>query len=115
MTYTVIFLIQLEWFDSRIVFRNLKPTDYENKLDILEIEKIWSPKLYIRHSINTYVEALRKSQDGSGSVRIRRNGSPKENELAEVDEDYLYPGNENPIIMVNYFTLKLGCKFDLEW
>ena len=115
MTYTVIFLIQLEWFDSRIVFRNLKPTDYENKLDILEIEKIWSPKLYIRHSINTYVEALRKSQDGSGSVRIHRNGSPKENELAEVDEDYLYPGNENPIIMINYFTIKLGCKFDLKW
>ena len=46
---------------------------------------------------------------------VHRNGSPKENKLLEIDEDYLYPGNENPIIMVNYFTTKLGCKFDLKW
>ena len=47
MSYTVNFKIQLKWFDSRITFRNLKPTDYENKLDISEIEKIWTSKLYI--------------------------------------------------------------------
>ena len=74
MTYTVTFKIQLKWFDSRIIFRNLKSTD------ILEIEKIWTPKLYIEHSNNIYMEAGQKSQEGVGTVRIHRNGSPKENE-----------------------------------
>ena len=110
MSYTVNFQIQLKWYDSRINFRNLKPTDYENKLDILEIEKIWTPKLFIYHSFQVYVEAGQKSL-----VMIHRNGSPKENELSEIDEDYLYSGNENPISMINYFTMKLGCKFDLKW
>ena len=39
----------------------------------------------------------------------------KENDLMEIDEDYLYPGNENLIIMSNYFIIKLGCTFDLKW
>ena len=115
MSYTVHFRIQLKWFDSRITFRNLKAIDYRNKLDILEIDKIWSPKLYIMSSTNIYVKAGQNSQEVDGYVEIHRNGSPKENELIEIDEDYLYPGNENPIIMVNYITLKLGCKFDLKW
>ena len=111
MSYTIDFRIKLKWFDSRIVFRNLKPIDYENKLDNKEIEKIWTPKLYIRHSINAiaYIEA------GHVIVKIQRNGSPKENELWEIDEDYLYPGYKNPFIMRNYLTIKLGCEFDLKW
>ena len=110
MSYTVNFLIELKWYDSRINFKNLKPTDHENKLEVLEIEKIWTPKLFILHSLQVYVEAGQKSL-----VMIHRNGSPKENELMEINEDYLYPGNENPISMINYFTMKLGCKFDLKW
>ena len=84
-------------------------------MDISEIKKIWTPTLYIKDSNIVYVEAGQKIQEGIGSVRIHRNGSPKENELSEIDEDYLYPGHENSIIMVNFFIIKLGCKFDLKW
>ena len=61
------------------------------------------------------MEAVSKGQDHSVTVMIHRDGSPIANNLLEVDEDYLYPGNENPIIMINYFEIKLGCKLDLEW
>ena len=105
----------MKWFDSRIIFRNLKPTDFENKLDISEIEKIWTPKLYISRSNNIFIEAGQKSQESSGTVTIHRSGSSKENALSDVDEDFLYPGNENPIIMGNFFKIKLECKFDLKW
>ena len=117
LSYTVIFRMTLVWFDSRITFYNLKPGTFENNLEILDIEKIWSPKLYIGNSIKTYtyVEAGQKSQKNTGFVRIKRMGSPKENDLMEIDEDYLYPGNENLIIMSNYFIIKLGCTFDLKW
>ena len=66
-------------------------------------------------STNIYIEAGQNSQEVDGTVRIHRNGSPIENELLETDEDYLYPGEENPLIMVNWINLKLGCKFDLKW
>ena len=119
MSYTIDFQITLKWLDNRIVFRNLKPTHYENKLEDLEIGQIWTPKLYIRNSYNDFVEAGQKSNYPGkgifGSVLIHQKGSSQQNELSEFDEDYLYPGNENPISMVNYFVIKLGCKIDLKW
>ena len=106
----------MEWFDSRIIFRNLKATDYENTLENLEFDEIWTPNLYIENSKNTYMKAQQYTdKDIYVVVRISHNGSPKQNELSEIDEDFLYPGNENSINMINYFQIKLGCKFDLKW
>ena len=124
MTYKIDFKIALRWFDPRIVFRNLHTTAvptayYTNKLEDSEIRKIWTPKLYLRNSDNDFMEAGQKSNTPSpgifGSVLIHQKGPPKQNELSEIDEDYLYPGNENPISMVNFFVIKLGCKIDLKW
>ena len=119
MLYTIDFTIYLKWFDPRIVFRNLKPTSYENKLEDSEIGQIWTPKLYLMNSYNDYVEAGQNINNPSrglvGSVYIHREGSPQYNELSELDEDYLYPGHENPISMINDITIKLGCKIDLKW
>ena len=119
MSYTVDFEIQLKWFDPRVVFRNLKPTSYENKLEDSEIGQIWTPKLYLVNSYNDYVEAGQNINNPSrglvGSVYIHRDGSPQYNELSELNEDYLYPGQENPISMINYITIKLRCKIDLKW
>ena len=114
-SYVVHFSINLTWYDNRIIFRNLKPRAYDNNLDIEEIKKIWTPRLYIDNSHKVFVEAGQKTQDSSGYVKVYRKGYPKENELLEIDEDYLYPGNENPIQMTNFFEIRLGCKFDLMW
>ena len=115
MSYTIKVQIALEWFDSRIIFQNLKPSAFENQLNNLEIDKIWTPKLFMKHSNEIYMEAGGKDEGVVGFVRVKKEGSPYQNELSEIDEDYLYPGKENPIIMKNYFTIKLGCKFDLVW
>ena len=119
MSYTIDFRIYLKWFEPRIVFRNLKPTSFENKLEESEIGQIWTPKLYIMNSYNDYVEAGQNINNPSrglvGSVYIHREGSPQYNELSELDEDYLYPGHENPISMINDITIKLRCKIDLKW
>ena len=99
--------------------RNLKPTRYENKLEDSEIGQIWTPKLYLMNSFADYIEAGQNINNPSrglvGSVYIHREGSPQFNELSDLDEDYLYPGDKNPIVMINDITMKLGCKIDLRW
>ena len=115
MSYKVYFKVTMKWFDSRIIFRNLKATDYENNLENLELDEIWTPNLYIGSSKNNYMKAQQDDEDIYVVVRVNRNGSPQQNELSEIDEDFLYPGNENSINMINYFQIKLGCKFDLKW
>ena len=115
MSYTIYFQVTMKWFDSRIIFRNLKATDYENQLEYFEFDEIWIPNLYIMNSNNIYLKAKQENKDIYVIVRINRNGSPKQNELSEIDEEFLYPGNENSINLINYFQIKLGCKFDLKW
>ena len=51
---------------------------------------------------------------GKGIVRILRRGNPHHNPIKELDEDYLYPGKENALLMTNRIVVKLGCKFSLE-
>ena len=119
MLYTIDFTIYLKWFDPRIVFRNLKPKKYENKLEDSEIRQIWTPKLYLKKSYEDYVEAGQNINNPNkgfvGSVYVHQEGSPEFNKLSELDEDYLYPGHENPISMINDITIKLRCKIDLKW
>ena len=106
MDYTIEVKIMMKWYDSRITFRNLKPTHYENQLNNEEKDQIWKPELVFLHS--------KGIQRHRWSVTIHREGMPQLNSLTNINEDYLYPGNDNPICMVDYYVVKLGCKFNLD-
>ena len=115
MSYTVDVEIKLKWFDSRLIFRNLKQRDYENQLNNVEIDEIWTPKLFFENSNNIYIKAGHEGDGTFGVVSAHKEGLTNINEFSEIDEDYLYPGMENPLSMRNYLIVKLGCKFDLRW
>ena len=123
MEYTIKLRLKLIWHDSRITFRNLKENKDSNQLGIKDIENIWSPKLLFHDSNQIgIVRAAAGNQEsvdvsrftGTGTVRILRNGHPQNNPLEELDEDYLYPGNENAVMMTNYMVVTLGCIINLH-
>ena len=116
MDFTILVKIELQWSDSRITFRNLKASHRNNQLNDKQIDDIWTPELLFPHSNQIRIRAGEKIKSVSdGTVRVHRQGLPQTNELSEIDEDFLYPGNENSINMINYFQKTLGCKFDLKW
>ena len=100
----------LKWFDSRVTFRNLKSSTFKNQLSKKEINQIWSPELSFLNSKGTHSHI---KAGGDETVWINRKGSRQLNDLSELDEDYLYPGYENPIIMVSKMLVELDCAFDL--
>ena len=121
MEYTVYLKISMWWYDSRITFRNLKIDNNANILSAKEIDQIWSPELIfwdsnevgiIRAGDQVSKDASKFS--GKGTVKVLRRGNQQHNPLKEIDEDYLYPGKENPFLMTNRMVVKLGCKFSLE-
>ena len=121
MEYTVYLKIKMWWYDSRINFRNLKINKDENILSLKEIDQIWSPELIFWDSneVGVIKAGDQVSKDaskfsGKGTVKVLRYGDHQHNPLKEVDEDYLYPGKENPLLMTNRMVVKLGCKFSLE-
>ena len=129
MKYMVKLKVVMEWYDSRILFRNLKLsqeakigcTKNDNQLSKIEIDKIWTPKLLFDNSLIGSIEAgrhndLEVSDDiGRGYVDIiRKDQTPQKNALKEIDEDYVYLGKKNAIRMKNYAFVMLQCKFDLR-
>ena len=115
MVYTAKLKIKLQWFDDRLVFRNLKEDYQQNLLNEYEIDELWAPGLLILNSNQVFIRAGEETEGSNGIVRVHKKGLPQQNALSEIDEDYMYPGIENYISMVNYVTVKLHCKFDLQW
>ena len=127
MKYMVKLKVEMQWYDSRIVFRNLKSnqetkrgcTKNDNQLSKTEIDKIWTPKLLFDNSQIGSIEAGRHndadvSDDSSrGYVDIMRQQMPLKN-WEEMYENYVYLGKENAIRMKNYAFVMLQCKFDLR-
>ena len=127
MKYMVKLKVEMQWYDSRIVFRNLKSnqetkrgcTKNDNQLSKTEIDKIWTPKLLFDNSQIGSIEAGRHndadvSDDSSrGYVDIMRQQMPQKN-WEEMYENYVYLGKENAIRMKNYAFVMLQCKFDLR-
>ena len=128
MKYMVKLKVVMQWYDSRILFRNLKLsqeakigcTKNDNQLSKIEIDKIWTPKLLFDNSLIGSIEAgrhndLEVSDDiGRGYVDIMRLQMPQKNSLEEMYENYVYLGKENAIRMKNYAFVMLQCKFDLR-
>ena len=115
MQFKVKLKVKMEWFDPRITFRNLAESSHENLLDLDEIGQIWTPQLLILNS-NEEKKQLPYIAEGHELdfiVKIERMSNPQGNPLEEIDEDYIYPGEENLIIMSNYITVMLRCKFNL--
>ena len=120
MKYKTYLKVEMIWYDSRILFRNLKLKQENNQLSAKEIKKIWTPKLLFLNSDQGSIEAGQRNNmaklefSGRGYVDIIRKGKRQKNNLDELDEDYVYPGDENPIRMENWMFVVLDCKFHLE-
>ena len=50
MEYRVFLKMRLIWNDERIIFRNLKPDERDNQLNVKDIDKLWTPKLLFLNS-----------------------------------------------------------------
>ena len=117
MKFEVQLLVELRWYDSRIIFKNLGGS----QLSSTEIQQIWTPKLLFENSKTGVIKAW-KHRDGylteihSTSyidiIRTKKNSS--KNTFRELHENYEYPGEDNAIRMKNYATVMLDCKFDLK-
>ena len=115
MKFQVLMKVKMEWFDPRITFRNLAESSNQNQLDLDEIGQIWIPQLLILNSNEEKKQLpyIAQGHELNFIIKIERLSNPQGNPLEEIDEDYIYPGEENLIIMTNYITVVLRCKFNL--
>ena len=98
MEFTVRLLLTMEWYDSRIIFRNLKEEIEENIISLEESQHLWLPSLCFKNSNS----GQRTTIDSETSFHVKKHGKHKKNSKTEVHEDYIYEGSENPLVLSRF-------------
>ena len=101
----------LQWFESRLRFKNLNTDMRVNSILPSENSQIWVPELVF---LNTEKET-RTVLDARTSVNIERRGPFTLSKPFELENIRYYKGAENPLIMRRYYDERFLCNFNLEW
>lgn len=109
-SFEVKFRLLLSWYDSRLIFHNLKKNRMSNKPTYEETEKLWIPNLIFDNTKNNDVIEL----DTIAKMTISREGDLELSDETVVDEIDIFKGSENKITFDRVFTKTLQCIYKLQ-
>ena len=104
-------VLDLLWFDQRLLMQNLKKDNDLNILADEEKQLIWFPEIIFGNND----EVLRMMLDEKAAIIVRREGQGHPNELTALTAAELYKGHENPIHYSRTYSTKFECNFNLRY
>ena len=81
-----------------------------NVVGMEERDEIWFPKLVFTNSI----PEIQMDNDDTAVVTINREGLPIFKANNDLQENELFKGEENPIVLERYVDLNLRCNFEFS-
>ena len=108
------FQIMLEWKENRAVYQNLKNESYLNALSMEEINRLWLPLVIYTNTDQQETTRLGCCVEWSTYVLVKREGDFRRSELEDLDEAELFKGEENSLLMVQSYTHKFQCPYQLH-
>ena len=108
--FKVKFKLVLSWYDSRLVYHNLKTSRVANSPAIKEVEKLWIPKIIFDNTEKNDVTAF----DKLVKITIAREGSHVSADETVVDETNVFKGSENGINFERVYTNTFKCVYQLH-
>ena len=104
------FILQMEWFDSRIKMQNLNEDMQLNVLGNNERNDPWVPVVIF----DNHNKRKRVLIDGNTSLVVRKEGNGTYNNLEELERATVFNGEENPFVYERSYSIPLECDFDLR-
>ena len=104
------FILQMEWFDSRIKMQNLNEDMQLNVLGSEEKNDPWVPIVIF----NNNNKRKRLLLDGNTSLIVRKQSNGTLNDFEDFERAKVYNGQENPFVYERSYSLPLECDFDLR-
>ena len=108
------FQIMLEWKENRAVYQNLKNESYLNALSMEEINRLWLPLVIYTNTDQQETTRLGCCVEWSTYVLVKREGDFRRSDLEDLDEAELFKGEENSLLMVQSYTHKFQCPYQLH-
>ena len=107
-------LLRRQWLDPRLSYRNLKKERRVNLLSPSEEETVWLPLMVFENipSNEDWIEIL-----VSQEYNIVRNdeGNFDPVELTDIDNAFIFSGEENSHYLSREFTILWNCDFNMMW
>ena len=128
---TLQYRLSFKWMDSRVKYRNLKSYEYLNTLGSHDAAKIWHPKVvfyntrnmektkvltlpYFYGSQDFSFHFLNLQYDDDSTITINRNGTASNSPLIELQNNHIYAGDENELVLSGIYTTSFTCKFEMS-
>ena len=113
-TFRTKFFLRRQWLDPRLSYRNLKKESRLNLLSPPEAATIWFPTV-VFENIPSHGDWI--MIDSNEEYNIVRNveGNIDPVEVTDIDNAFIFSGNENSHYSSREFTVLWNCDFNMMW
>lgn len=112
MTFDAKFTLTMEWFDSRLKYKNLQNSRFTNLVNEENKAKVWIPNLVFN---NTGKDVM-VTNEPKAILFIDKQGHRTQDHLSltPINEDFYYEGSENMLVLKIGYELTFQCEFQLQ-
>ena len=113
MKYTVAFLFEARWFDSRLTWLDLNNNSYLNRPSFNQKRQLWIPKIVFSNSVGRRQIVM----DGKAKILIEmmNNSDYVMSDQFSLDESASFKGESNPIVYSRELNVDFECTLDLTF
>ena len=108
------FQIDLEWFESRATYYNLKENTAMNVLTENDVKGLWLPLITYANTAQKEMTTLSIQKEWSTRLKVKRQGNLTRGSLDLVDEVEVFRGDENPLVMTQVYTKRFHCQYNFQ-
>ncbi|KAK4307136.1 hypothetical protein Pmani_021095 [Petrolisthes manimaculis] len=102
-------IIRLYWQDGRLIMKNLRADMQSNKVH--GHEKIWMPQLQVEDGLRSLADMLPRAE----VMLVQRQGRSIPDDPTRLNEDDLYLGSENTLLLQQVYSVAFTCQFNLHF
>ena len=108
------FQISMDWKENRVTYRNLKEEWTINTVREEDVKMLWLPLVIYTNTDQQETTRLGEKWEWSTIMHVLREGDHSRNSFAEVEEAYVFKGEENSLRMEQIYTRPFQCVFKLS-
>ena len=107
------FGINLEWYENRAEYHNLKQQESFNSFSDEEIGRIWIPYVIYKNTDNN--EAVQLADGVKTTISVTMEGDFARSGMDVVDEIEIFRGNDNKLTMNQTYSKEFQCTYLIQW
>ena len=109
--FQVQFFLHFTWYDSRLIYYNLKTDTGLNTLSPEEKQQLWIPVLIFDNTENKLSTVV----DEDSIITVSKQGNYTLSTMEDVENRQFFQGDENSITLSRFYNIRFICNYEMQW